>query len=150
MRSIFCFRPVEPGGEVSRAKTRIEALTRCFLVGLGCTPVLVDQSAEDSVASDRGVYGDHSGGVVGRWVLAQALVRTVVIEMAHVAVVHSLGVSFVVDQQSVSALGADAADEPLRIAVRLRRTGRNLHNVDAFGGEDGVESGSEFGVPGRG
>jgi hypothetical protein len=54
------------------------------------------------------------------WVLIQALVRTVVIEMAHVAVKHSSGVSFVVDQQSVGALGADAADEPLRIAVRLR------------------------------
>ena len=61
---------------LSRAKTRIEALTRCFLVGSDCAPVLVDQSAEDPVASDRGVEGDHSGGVVGRWVLAQALVRT--------------------------------------------------------------------------
>jgi hypothetical protein len=118
-----------------------------FLVGSACASVLVDQSAEDPVAADRGVEGDHGGGVVGRWVLAQALVRTVVIEMAYVAVKHSSGVSFVVAQQPVSALSADAADEPLRIAVRLRRTGRNLHNVDAFGGEDGVESGSEFGVP---
>jgi hypothetical protein len=67
---------------------------------------------------------------VGRWVLAQALVRTVVIEMAHVAVVHSLGVSFVVDQQSVSALGADAADEPLRIAVGPHR---RLHLIRMIG-----------------
>jgi hypothetical protein len=42
-----------------RAKTRFEALTGCFLVGSGCAPVLVDQSAEDSVASDRGVEGDR-------------------------------------------------------------------------------------------
>jgi len=32
----------------------IEDLTRCFLVGSGCASVLVDQSAEGSVASDRG------------------------------------------------------------------------------------------------
>jgi hypothetical protein len=108
--------------------------------------VLVDQSAEDAMASDRGVKGDHGGGIVGWWVLIGALVRPVVIEMARVAVKHSSGVSFVVDQQPVGALGADAADEPLRIAVRLRPTGRDLHNVDAFGGEDGVESGGELGV----
>jgi len=70
------------------------------------------------VASDRGVEGDRGGWVVGWWVLIQAVVRAVIIEMAHVAVKDSSGVSFVVDQQPVGALGADAADEPLRIAVR--------------------------------
>jgi len=99
------------------------------------------------VATDRGIKGDRGSWVVGRWVLAQALVRTVVIEMAHVAVKHSSGVSFVVDQQSVSALGADAADEPFRVAVRRGCAGRDLHHVDAFGDEHGVESSSEFGVP---
>jgi hypothetical protein len=116
------------------------------MVGSGCAQVLVDQSAEDLVASDRGAERDHGGGVVGWWVLIQALVRAVVIEMAHVAVKNSSGVSFVVDQQLVGALGADAADEPFRVAVRLRRTGRDLHNVDGLGGEDGVESGGELGV----
>jgi hypothetical protein len=96
------------------------------------------------VASDRGIKGDRGSWVMSWWVLIQALVRTVVIEMAHVAVKHSLGVSFVVDQQSVGALGADAADEPFRVAVRLGCAGRDLHHVDAFGGEDGVESGSEL------
>jgi hypothetical protein len=85
-------------------------------------PVLVDQSAEDLVALDRGVAGDRGGGVVGWWVLIQALVRAVVIEVAHVAVKNSSGVSLVVDQQSVGALGADAADEPFRVAVRPGRT----------------------------
>jgi hypothetical protein len=125
----------------------IEDLTRCFLVGSGCAPVLVDQSAEEAVALDRGAERDHGGGVVGWRVLIQALVRAVIIEMAHVTVKHSSGVSFVVDQQPVGALGADAADEPFRVAVRPGCTGRNLHNVDAFGGEDGIESGGEFGVP---
>jgi hypothetical protein len=57
------------------------------------------------VALDRGVKGDRGSGVVGRRVLIQALVRAVVIEMAHVAVKNSSGVSFVVDQQAVGALG---------------------------------------------
>jgi len=70
------------------------------------------------VATDRGIKGDRGSWVMSWWVLIQALVRTVVIEMAHVAVKHSSGVSFVVDQQPVSALGADAADEPFRVAVR--------------------------------
>ena len=76
--------------------------------------------------------------------LIEALMRAVVIEMAHVPVKNNSGVSLVVDQQPVGALGADAAHEPFRIAVRLRHTGRDLHNVDAFGGEDGVESGGRW------
>ncbi len=51
--------------------------------------------------------------------MIQALVPTVVIEVAHVAVKNSSGGSFMVDQQSVGALGADAADEPFCVAVRL-------------------------------
>jgi hypothetical protein len=70
------------------------------------------------VALDRGAVRDHGGGVVGWWVLAQALVRAVVIEMAHVLVERGAGVSFVVDQQPVGAFGADAADEPFCVAVR--------------------------------
>lgn len=99
------------------------------------------------MASDRGVERDHGGGVVGWWALAQALVRAVVIEMAHVLVENGVGMSFMVDQQPVGAFGADAADEPFRVAVRPGRTGRDLHNVDAFGGEDGVEGSGELGVP---
>jgi hypothetical protein len=39
-------------------------LTWCFIAELGGSPVLVDHSAEDSVASDRGVERDHGGRVV--------------------------------------------------------------------------------------
>ena len=42
-----------------RAKTRCRSLTRYFLGGLGCSPVLVDYSAEDLLTPDRGVEGDH-------------------------------------------------------------------------------------------
>jgi hypothetical protein len=79
-----------------RCQNSMEALDQVFLsAGLGCSPVLVDQSAEDSVTSDRGVEGDHGGRVVVGRVLAQALVRTVVIEMVLVLVQDGAGVPFV-------------------------------------------------------
>lgn len=73
--------------------------------------------------------------------------RAVVVEMADEPVEDGKGVSFVVDQQSVGAFLADAADESLRVAVRAGRPGRGFDHVKAFGGEDGVEDGCEFGVP---
>jgi hypothetical protein len=73
----------------------------------------------------------------GRWSL----------KVANVAVEDAAGVSFVVDQPPVGALGADAADEPFRVAVRLRRAGRDLDHVDALGGEHGIEGISELGIP---
>jgi hypothetical protein len=50
------------------------------------------------MAPDRGVELGHRGGVVLWWVLVEALVRPVVIEMAHVLVEDGAGVSLVVDQ----------------------------------------------------
>ncbi len=122
-------------------------LNRCFLICLACVPILVDHAAEDAVTSDRGVEGYHGGGVVGWRVLVQALVWAVIVEVAHVPVEDGVGMSLVVDQHPVGAFGADAADEPFRVAVRLRRPRRDLDHVDAFGGEDGIEGGGEFGVP---
>ena len=105
-------RPSAPSTQVSGTGRLLEP-HRCFLLRSGCAPVLVDQSAEDLVATDRSAERDHGSGVVGGRVLIQALVRAVVIEMAHVAVKNNSGVSFVVDQQPVGAFGADAADEPV-------------------------------------
>jgi hypothetical protein len=65
--------------------------------------------------------------------------------VAHVLVEHGAGVSFGGDQQPVGALGADAIDESFRGAVRPGRTGRDVDQGDAFGAEDGVESGGELG-----
>jgi hypothetical protein len=115
---------------VCRAKTRCEILTRCFSECLGCAPILVDQSAEDLVTLDRGVAGDDGGGIVSGWMLAQALVRPVIIEMADVLIKNSVSVSCVVNQHSVGAFGADAADEPFRVAVRLGCAGRDLDHGD--------------------
>lgn len=81
------------------------------------SPVLVDQSAEDSVTSDRGVTVDDGRGIVTGWALVEALVRPVVVEMALVLVEDGAGVSFVVDQEPVGALRTDTADESLGIAI---------------------------------
>jgi hypothetical protein len=52
------------------------------------------------------------------WVLVEALVRVVVIEVLGELVEEGKGVSLVVDQQPVDALFADATNEPFRVAVR--------------------------------
>src|SRR4051794_41900238 len=95
--------------------------------------------------ADRGIERDHGGGVVAGWVLVESLVRAVVVEMALVVVKDGTGVSFVIDQHPIGALGADAADEPLGIAICLWCPGRDLDYIDAVGGEDGKGIG-ELGV----
>jgi hypothetical protein len=104
------------------------------LVGSGCSPILVDHSAEDSMVTDRGVERNHGGRVVDWRVLVQALMRAMVIEVTHVLVEDGAGVSFLVEQQPVGALLANTADESLGIAVRPRGPGRDLDDVDAFRG----------------
>jgi hypothetical protein len=52
-------------------------------------------------------------------------------EMLLILAEHGAGVLLVVDQYPVGALGPDAANEPLRIAVRPGRPGRSLDHVDA-------------------
>jgi hypothetical protein len=65
-------------------------------------------------------------------VLVEPLVWPVVIEMAHVLIKDSVGVSLVVAQQLVGAFGTDAAEESFRVAVRLGCAGRDLDDVDAY------------------
>jgi hypothetical protein len=67
---------------------------------------------------DRGVEQGHRGGIVQWWVLIEALVWAVVIEVLGVLVEDGKGVALVVDQQPVGALVADAANEPFGVAVR--------------------------------
>jgi hypothetical protein len=62
---------------------------------------------------------------VVEWVLVEALVRAMVVELALVFGEHCTGVSFVVDQHPVGALGPDAADEAFGVTVARRlRTAR--------------------------
>jgi hypothetical protein len=71
----------------------------------------------------------------------------VVVEVLGELVEDGAGVSLVVDQQSVGALVADAANEPFGVAVRPGRPGRNLDHINAFGDKNGIEGGGELGVP---
>ena len=97
--------------------------------------------------SDRGVQGDHGGRIMVRWVLVEALVRTVVVEVPSKFVEDGDHVSLVVDQQSVGALLADTTNEPFGVTVCPGRPGRDFDHIDAFGGEHGVEGDGELGVP---
>ncbi len=73
-------------------------VVRCFSAELSSSSVLVDHSAEDAMMPDRGVEQSHRGGVVQWWALVEALVRAVVIEMAHILVEDGKGVSLVINQ----------------------------------------------------
>jgi hypothetical protein len=57
-----------------------------LLARLGGSAVFVDHADEDAVASDGSVEGDCGGRVVVGWVLVQALVRAVGVEVALVLV----------------------------------------------------------------
>jgi hypothetical protein len=109
--------------------------------------VLVDDAGEDWPWPCCGVdRGDDAGIVVG-WVLIQALVWTVVVEVRLILTQHCAGVPFVVDQHPVRAPGADTTDEPLRVAVCHRRPRRSLDHVHVVGCEHGVQGPGELGVP---
>ena len=97
------------------------------------------------MALDRGVKRNHGDRIVVGWVLVEPLVRTVV-EVPCKFVEDGEDMSLVVDQQPVGALFADAANEPFRVAVRPGCLGRDLDHVESFGGEHGIEGGSERGV----
>jgi hypothetical protein len=79
--------------------------------------VLIDHAAEYSSPVDGGVeWDDGRRVVVGRAVPA-ALVWPVVVEVSGVLGEDVCGVAFVVDEDSVGALGPDGADEPFGVAV---------------------------------
>ena len=63
--------------------------------------------------------------------------------VGHVAAEHVFEVAAAEDQQPVETVGADRADEPLRVGVRLWRLKRRLDDLDA--GASGVDAAaSEF------
>jgi hypothetical protein len=94
--------------------------------------VLVDHAAEDSVSADRRLERDNGRRVVvGRPVVA-AQVWPVIVEVPGVLIEDCRGVVFVVDQDSVGALGPDAADEPLGVAVGCFRPTENALAKDGL------------------
>src|SRR4051812_40145273 len=81
--------------------------------------------------------------MIGR-VLVEALMWTMVVEVALVGAEHGTGVALVVDQHPIGALGPDAAHEPLRETVRARRARRCLDNLDVLSSEHRVERLANF------
>ncbi len=55
--------------------------------------------------------------------------------------------SFTEDQHPVGDLGPGGEHEPLRVGVRARTSGRDLHHLDTSAGEDRVERGGELAGP---
>jgi hypothetical protein len=84
-----------------------------LLIWSGCSSVLVDDAAEESRSPYRAAGRDEAGVVVG-WPLIEALVWTVVVEVALIFGEHGMGVTLVVDQHLVRALvkGATSTAEP--------------------------------------
>ena len=68
-----------------------------------------------------------------------ALVRPVIVEVLGVLVEDCRSVALVVDEDSVGALGSDAADEPFGVAVSVRCARWDLDRVDAVGGKHRIE-----------
>ena len=110
-----------------------------FQRGSADSPVLVDHAAQDPLPADRSVEWDDGGRVVVRWALVATLVRPVIVEVPGVLVEDCRGVAFVVDEDSVGALGPDAADEPFGVAVGSWCPRWDLDRFDALGGEHGIE-----------
>jgi hypothetical protein len=95
--------------------------------------------AQDPLPVDRSVeWEDASGVVVGR-ALVVTLVRPVIVEVPGVRVEDFRGVAFVVDEDSVGALGPHAADEPFGVAVGSWCPRWDFDRLDALGGEHCVE-----------
>jgi hypothetical protein len=79
--------------------------------------------------------------------LVEALMRPVLVEASGICVEDRDGVRLVVDQHPVGALLSDAADEPLGVAVRPRRAGRDLDDLHVLAREHCVEHLGAFRVP---
>jgi hypothetical protein len=95
--------------------------------------VFVDHAAEASSAWYGSIHRDDDGRlVVGRQLLT-ALMGPVIIEVVHVLADHGTGMSFVVDQQPVGALLAQAAPPPFDETVRPRFPRRDLDHWSAIG-----------------
>jgi hypothetical protein len=78
-----------------------------LLIGSGRSLVLVDDVAEESRSPYRAAGRDDAAVVVG-WVLFEAPVWTVVVEVALILGKDAAGMTLTVDQHPVGAFGVDA------------------------------------------
>jgi hypothetical protein len=73
--------------------------------------------------SDRGVGRDHGCRILVGWVLVEALVQTVVVEVPSKFVEDGEGVSLVVDQHSVGAIHRGRCERTARHSSSLAGSG---------------------------
>jgi hypothetical protein len=128
-------------------KLRCRSATCGLAIRSGRSVVFVDHTAKYPVASDQAVEGQ--GGwlvLLAGGALAESLMRPVRIVVPGVLGQDPGGVAFGVDQDTVGALTADGAHEPLGITVRPRSSRRRLDDRDVLAPEHGVEAGGELGV----
>ncbi|MDQ1526229.1 MAG: hypothetical protein QOG18_842, partial [Microbacteriaceae bacterium] len=112
---------------------------------LGSRFVLVNQPVEDPLPSES--LGGEAGWRRLGWPAAQGAVRPVLVVVRQVLGEHLSQVSFAVDEQVVGAFPAQGANPALADRVRSGCLDWSLDDLDAFGGEDGVEAGGVLGVP---
>jgi hypothetical protein len=120
-----------------------------FWPGLSCGgPVFVEQSAQTLSAPDRVDPGRERDRV--RFVFGGtqkhsiALVAAPGVVMGDVDVEHVVQVAFSGDEYPAGALSADGADPALGEGVHPRGLRCGEHDLDADGGKDRVEGGSEL------
>jgi hypothetical protein len=112
---------------------------------LGSGFVLVNQPVEDLSLSES--LGREAGWRRLGWPAVQGAVRPVLVVVGKVLGEHLSQVSFAVDEQVVGAFPAQGADPAFADRVCTGCLDWSLDDLDAFGGEDGVEAGGVLGVP---
>ncbi len=107
----------------------------------------MDHATENASSPYRCVDRDDRVQVAVGWVLIQALMWTVSVEVMLVLTEHGAGVLLVIDQNPVGALRPDATDEAFRDGVGPRCPRWSLDHGNAFGREYRVEGPDVFRVP---
>src|SRR5262249_42534286 len=106
---------------VCRATSSVTALSCGFLARLRRFAVLVDDAAADPSPVYRCVDRDDHAPVVVGWMLVEALVWTMPVEVLFVLPQDNPGRPFVIGQHSVGAFGSDAPHEAFRERVSITR-----------------------------
>jgi len=97
---------------------------------LGGSLVFVEEAAEHGPALDS-FLGEVGGGVVGLgWLELECAVRSSPVVVPGIFGHHDAQVSLAEEQHPVGDLSPGGEHEPLRISVRARTSGRDLHGLD--------------------
>src|SRR6266542_3990856 len=112
--------------------------------------VLVDQPTEDLAALDR--FGPRWPGArdrpadIARTTKTEPAMGSMRVVVRGVLTRHVHQVSSTQDQHVIEDLPPKASDQPLDVPVGLWGPVRGEHDLDALGGEDGIEAEAELRV----